>query len=62
MIQAGQDLDLLFELLEDAIDKVCFVDDSRITDHVLHRRWGDERVEVEIRPLMPDYPYRRDEP
>lgn len=49
----------LLSILEDAIDKVAFVDDARICDHVLHRRWGDARVEVEIRPFYPDYKYRR---
>ena len=50
-------------ILEDALEKICYVNDSRIvTEHLAKRFCADgepERVELHIYPAIPGYPYRR---
>lgn len=50
-------------ILEDALEKICYVNDSRIVTEHLGKRFCEdgepERVELHIYPAIPEYPYRR---
>lgn len=45
------DLDNLAKSVFDALEGILFTNDSRIVDKVLHKRFGDPRVEIAIGPV-----------
>lgn len=54
------DLNNLCKLIEDALEKVAYVDDARVCHQVLEKRYGDDwSIEVHIWRLEPDWPYRK---